>query len=813
MKLLKAIPFLFAALLSASCGEKEPAEREPVLKVSPESATVDAEGGFVVFTVYSSQDWVVSSGASWAKPMQSSGKASGQGTSFTVNVSMNEDTSNSRTAKITVKDLDLNSVIVTLTQDALDPTRKRREVKGIANGQDLLDFAQLYNSGKPVTDFAVDGVFKLLNDIDCSQIGDWPGIGTQSIPFTGTFDGGGHHMTGVKFHTAVNGDGCAGLFGVVKNAVVNNLVFGAEGDSYTVEGAPGEGAFYGAVVGYGNKLAMSAVTNNVSISAAGGNCGGLCGYLDGSIEKCVNKGNVLLSGKGRASGFAAYCIGTVSQCTNRGCIIAPEGGQDQMGPAWGCSYCKLENGFTGNTGYGHVGGTAFLSDPSKAPADNFLNAVLGPSKTPFDIETTTVDRTADSYYDWKVMETGSLHSGVTYTKYRFTGVPRTAYVLEVDLSDPSVEITTSFADDIVPNPNANSNSNNGFKVRETLSMLCQRKRSSGMDILAGVNSGFFDSNDGIARGPHIENGEPVYINNPSVRKALPNHDWAFTVFTDGTASCGKKTFNGSSYGRAGTFEIGGRSFDYCSVNDTIVRHVNASFQANMYTSRYVKQPHPEELPKVTNSLARDAYYLVCRYTEGPMHVNTGAVPAVVTAIANGTSVPLEEGPYVSGKDEFVLALSGSVAQSVSSLAKVGTTLSIRCDIAVDGESKPILTQNSSMFRFLQDGRDESQSISSTHSNITTYDPITFVTVDKSATKVWIIEVDGRKDWVELGVKSYEMYRICLKMGGWNMTRLDGGGSSCMWIYDRSAGRGSIVNSVCDSKGERSCMNYLLIRTK
>ena len=49
------------------------------------------------------------------------------------------------------------------------------------------------------------------------------------------------------------------------------------------------------------------------------------------------------------------------------------------------------------------------------------------------------------------------------------------------------------------------------------------------------------------------------------------------------------------------------------------------------------------------------------------------------------------------------------------------------------------------------------------------------------------------------------------LGAYNVTRFDGGGSSAMWIY--SGGEGGLVNNPSDSKGERSCMNYIYIRTK
>ena len=74
-----------------------------------------------------------------------------------------------------------------------------------------------------------------------------------------------------------------------------------------------------------------------------------------------------------------------------------------------------------------------------------------------------------------------------------------------------------------------------------------------------------------------------------------------------------------------------------------------------------------------------------------------------------------------------------------------------------------------------------------------------------------VVVDGRQDWYSTGVKGYEVYRIAKKLGGWNCTRFDGGGSSCMWLYDNGAGK--LVNSVSDSRGERSCRNYLLIKEK
>ena len=118
-----------------------------------------------------------------------------------------------------------------------------------------------------------------------------------------------------------------------------------------------------------------------------------------------------------------------------------------------------------------------------------------------------------------------------------------------------------------------------------------------------------------------------------------------------------------------------------------------------------------------------------------------------------------------------------------------------------------------MYQFMNNGRYDVSTLSDTHTNLTTHDPVTFPVVSQDGTKVWLVEVDGRQEWFSLGLKAYEMYRIAQKLGGYNMTRFDGGGSSSMWVYDAASGKGGLVSRPSDSKGERSCMNYILLRKK
>jgi len=423
----------------------------------------------------------------------------------------------------------------------------------------------------------------------------------------------------------------------------------------------------------------------------------------------------------------------------------------------------------------------------------------------YDLEKNTVDWTLDAYYDWEEVDTRQLHSGLTYHHYNCTNVPRHIHVLEIDLKDPGIELSSAVADEVMPNPNGNKNGNNGFNKRETLSMLCSRRRAEGDKILAGTNCCFFDSNDGISRGFHVQDGEPVYINNPTVVSNLGNHLWGFTVFTDRTASCGKKKFTGR-------LRTGGKEYPFYTLNDTTLRHASPTVSpVNLFTSRYVRVPH-KSYPNLINDLAADVLYIICEWTGDAMGVNTGYAAAKVVDIVDGRAGSITK-PYITAKNRIGIALSGDMATQLSSVKK-GDTIDFKCDIAIDGDaSKPIYSLDSTMYQLMTEGQDASNTPGANASLYTAYDPMTFPVVSQDRTKVWIVEVDGRQGWYSTGVKGYEIYRIAKKLGGWWVTRMDGGGSSAMWVWDAAKGGGALVNSVSDSKGERSDMTYVIIREK
>ena len=801
--------FLAIGLFLQSCAKDNNAIKS-ILEVSPMELQIDGGGGQEYISILSNDDWLIRSEASWIRPITASGKASSTAVKASITFDINTD-GVPRTAKLIVKTIGGLEKIILVRQSLYD---EQEGVRGISSADDLLEFSKAVNSGASLSRFMSNGVIVLAADIDASSIEEWIPAGTRDNPFIGRFDGQGFSIQNIRWTADTDKYPDVGIIGYSEGADIRNLIVGNPQSIMTVCGDSPK-VNVAAVVGYSAGGSISRCINNVNVVYNGNSSGadicigGICGrYQEGSgsgVSMCVNNGDITSPCVCRAAGFVAYNEGTVTNCTNKGCIIANR--CDDIGPAWGCSFNKSSRGFTLNKGEGLVGEyDSYVDNPNMLSSDAYLNAVASPAREGYELESVTIDWTKDSYYDWTVSESYSPCEGVNYYHCDFINVPRKMNVLEIDLTNPAVEITTAFADNCVPNPNGNKNSNNGYNIRETLSKLCQRKRDEGINIVAGINSGFFDSNDGISRGFHIEEGHPVYINNPSVVEKLPNHRWAFTVFEDGTASCAKKYFSGK-------IKMMDSEYDYYSINDTILRHAS-SYHINLYDYHYRKNPHPDNT-RLINALADNVLYVIAEYVSGPMKVNSGYALAKVVKIIDGRAAGFSDDPYIHSVDHIGIALSGQTADEFKSVLEIGSEISLRCDIEVEGHGlKPIWTQNSTMFRIMMDGKDNVSSIPASNQSVTTYDPLTFPVVSEDGKKVWLVQVDGRlNEWVSLGVKAYEMYRIGLKLGGYNMTRFDGGGSSTMWVYNPLVSEGKVVNQVSDSKGERSCMNYILIKAK
>ncbi len=817
--LLRSISFvLVSGLFLAACGGKETTDpAETTFSVSPTSADVAALGENKTFSVLSSSDWFARADKNWIKMVSASGKGSPtQASSLTVSVEENKEPSE-RSGVITVSTLDGKKAEITLKQAAGSGVVKR----GIGTAEDLLGFAKAVNgeAGYSINQYLVDGEVKFTADIDASSIREWIPVGTASHPLKYSVDGARFTIKNIGWTVDLSKYPDAGLFGCVNGATIRRLTVGDSGSKATFTGVSSGNVAVGGVVGRAVGATLESVTNNVSITledshSTGENLfvGGIAGRTDANTllggdisgKGCVNNGDISVKTACREGGLVGYNLGTVTHCTNSGAILGPYSADRKLGPGWGCSYNETAKNFFANTGYGFVGDTSHPAMLVNAVVDPVNNFVLYDDESTNPGLNNNVDWTLDAYYDWTVEDTRELASGVVYTKYSFVNVPRTMHVVEVDLKSANVEVVGALAGDMIPNPNGNGNYNNGFNLRERLSDVCNRRRAAGEKILYGVNACFFDSNDGISRGFHVENGEPVYINNPSVVKQLSNHQWGIAVYADGTAASGKKSFQGK-------VKTPSKEYSFYTVNDTTLRHASPTVSPiNLYTRYYVQTPYPVK-PSITNPLARDVLYVVCEYMDGPMKVNGGYAKARVVSILDGRFKSVQP-PYISSASQVGIALSGTPAGEWADAVKVGDVLELSCRIAINGDSsKPILTLDSTMYEIMVDGEDRTNTIPSGAAPLTKYDPMTFPVVSADGTRLWLVEVDGRRGWKGMGVKAYEMFRIGKKLGGAHISRLDGGGSSAVWLWDGS--KGSIVNKPADSKGERSCLSYILIREK
>ena len=208
----------------------------------------------------------------------------------------------------------------------------------VTSADGLMNVAELVNGGKTDINITLD------TDIDLTGK-DWTPIGTNyDNSYKGTFDGGGHTITGL---TVTTYDKYAGLFGwlnsagTVKNVVMegvqitNNYSSGFAGgvvgnswgtiENCSVSGSVNGEVYVGGVVGKQTSGSMTGCSSSATVKGTV-NVGGVAGESWGSMTACYATGNVTLeiypgkdiSGggvvgfKGGNSVLACYATGNVT---------------------------------------------------------------------------------------------------------------------------------------------------------------------------------------------------------------------------------------------------------------------------------------------------------------------------------------------------------------------------------------------------------------------------------------------------------------------------------------------------------------------
>ena len=224
----------------------------------------------------------------------------------------------------------------------------------VTSADGLMNIAELVNGGKSDINITLD------TDIDLTGK-DWTPIGTDyDNSYKGTFDGGGHTITGLTFTT---NDKYAGLFGYLNRAgTVKNVVM----KDVQITNNRSWSAFAGGVAGYSwGTIENCSVSGSVSGTVY---VGGVVGaQIDGSITGCSSsatvKGTVDVGGvagqtNGGATLTACYATGNVTLEIDPKKNIAG-GGLVGMNAGSSLLACYATGNVTStgsSTGYVHIGG-------------------------------------------------------------------------------------------------------------------------------------------------------------------------------------------------------------------------------------------------------------------------------------------------------------------------------------------------------------------------------------------------------------------------------------------------------------------------
>ena len=224
----------------------------------------------------------------------------------------------------------------------------------IYNADGLMNVAELVNGGKTDINITLDKNIDLTGK-------DWTPIGTDyDNSYKGTFDGGGHTITGLTFTT---NDEYAGLFGWLNRAgTVKNVVM----EDVQITSNQIYGGSIGGVVGYSwGTIENCSVSGSVSGTVY---VGGVVGaQIDGSITGCsssatvkgmVDVGGVAGQTNSSATLTACYATGNVTLEIDPKKNIAG-GGLVGMNAGSSLLSCYATGNVTStgsSTGYVHIGG-------------------------------------------------------------------------------------------------------------------------------------------------------------------------------------------------------------------------------------------------------------------------------------------------------------------------------------------------------------------------------------------------------------------------------------------------------------------------
>lgn len=202
----------------------------------------------------------------------------------------------------------------------------------VTTADGLMNVAELVNGGKTDINITLD------TDLDLTGK-EWTPIGNYEKQYTGTFNGGGHTITGL---TVTGSDQYVGLFGhigsggTVKDVTLEEVkiesnndmsaVGGVAGRSYgtlencSVSGSVSGSGIAGGVVGYQSGGFLTGCSSSATVNA-GGVAGGVAGLTDSgaTLTACYATGDVTLESINSGGNFVGGVVGSNTSCTLKAC--------------------------------------------------------------------------------------------------------------------------------------------------------------------------------------------------------------------------------------------------------------------------------------------------------------------------------------------------------------------------------------------------------------------------------------------------------------------------------------------------------------
>ena len=189
----------------------------------------------------------------------------------------------------------------------------------ISTAEELAGLAKLVNAGESFEKATIllTNDVSLKNPDEDGSLRKWEPIGGASNTFKGTFDGGGHRISGMQVRS---GGSIGGLFGYCTNATIKNL---------TISGSVQSVGNAGGIASIVRGGTIEDCTAKVTITSTGERAGGITSQLTegGTIKNCISRNAITGTSKvGGIAGEATHTAGGIEKCANYGKITGTETG-------------------------------------------------------------------------------------------------------------------------------------------------------------------------------------------------------------------------------------------------------------------------------------------------------------------------------------------------------------------------------------------------------------------------------------------------------------------------------------------------------